>query len=78
MRKWFYALICFSISCVCIMAQGGPGSSGTPPPCPGGPPCDVDDVLPLEHDLLMIFLGVGLAILYFKFRPLFWGKKSNS
>jgi hypothetical protein len=76
-KKWFYLFVCFSVTCVSVLAQ--PGGGGPPdPPGDANDGAGVNDALPLEHDLLMIFLAVGLAILYFKYRPLFWGKKNNS
>lgn len=50
-------------------------------PCPpGSGPCgeNVNDVLPLEQDLLMIILAVGLAVFYFKGKSFFFVKKKNS
>jgi len=70
-HKVFFCVVMLATSIVC--AQTGP-------PCPPGG-CDdpnVDDVLPLEHDVLMIVLAIALAIFYFKRSTLFGVKKSNS
>jgi hypothetical protein len=70
-HKVFFCVVMLATSIVC--AQN--------PPCPpGSGPCggEVDDVLPLEHDLLMIVLAIALAIFYFKRSTLFGVKKSNS
>jgi len=74
-KKLAYLFSCLLIFSASLIAQ--PGNPPGPPGDAGGG-SDVNDALPLEHDALMIVLAVGLAILYFKYRPLFWGKKNNS
>lgn len=73
MRKLYHKTIFYTVMLTGYIVCAQPGGPANPP----GPPGDgtVDDVLPLEQDLLMIFLGVALAVFYFKRSSLFGLKK---